>query len=74
MGKIFQDLGASQQEVPSTDKFTGYKAEVPGRIGEREMLGLKNMVKYTKHLKTYGRVREYIGMKTNAASWPRGKS
>ena len=39
--KTLKGLGGDQEEVLSTEKFSGYKTEAKGRIEERERLALR---------------------------------
>ena len=57
--KIMKGLGG-QKEVPSIEKFGGYKTEVEEKIAERERLALRNKVKEEKHLGICGGLRAKI--------------
>ena len=62
--KVWKDIGGSQEEILSIERFAGYKTEVTENIEIRARLALRNKVKEEEHLEIYGGLREDIEMKT----------
>ena len=48
---VWKDIGGNQEEIPSIEKFAGYKTEVKERIEIRDRLALRNKVKEAEHLR-----------------------
>ena len=52
VGNVWKDIGGSEEEMLSIEKFAGYKTEVKERIETRERLALGNKVKEGEHIET----------------------